>query len=127
MLRPKVTVLAPLSIRRAAVAAGLPLARLGAAAAALAFLALLALALVNRAASPGGAAGVNWSGGPVAVTPRPAPPLSLRRFDGAGWRLADRGRPALVNFWASWCAPCRDEAAALETAHRRYGDRIDVV
>lgn len=34
------------------------------------------------------------------------------------------GRPVLVNLWASWCAPCREEMPLLQAAHERYGDRI---
>jgi cytochrome c biogenesis protein CcmG, thiol:disulfide interchange protein DsbE len=34
------------------------------------------------------------------------------------------GKPVVLNFWASWCAPCKDEAPLLQAAHERYGDRI---
>ena len=34
------------------------------------------------------------------------------------------GRPVLVNLWASWCAPCREEMPLLQSAYERYGDRI---
>lgn len=45
----------------------------------------------------------------------PAPPLAITTFDGKRVALADlRGRGAVINFWASWCAPCRVEAGLLE-------------
>ena len=52
----------------------------------------------------------------------PAPVFSLKRLDGGGTvALASlRGKPVVLNFWASWCEPCKSEAAALETAYRRY-------
>jgi cytochrome c biogenesis protein CcmG/thiol:disulfide interchange protein DsbE len=52
----------------------------------------------------------------------PAPNFTLRRIDGAGkLDLASlRGKPVVLNFWASWCVPCKGEAKLLEQAWRQY-------
>jgi cytochrome c biogenesis protein CcmG/thiol:disulfide interchange protein DsbE len=54
----------------------------------------------------------------------PAPDFTLSLFDGGELSLADRrGSAVVVNFWASWCPPCRNEAPALERVWREYEDR----
>ena len=54
---------------------------------------------------------------------RTAPDFALSLFDGAEMSLTEmRGRVVVVNFWGSWCVPCRREAAALERVWRDYRD-----
>src|SRR3990170_4969038 len=61
--------------------------------------------------------------GPVGVGSR-MPPFTLTTFDGATIASTDlQGKVVLVNFWASWCKPCEQEAAALEQAYQLFKDR----
>jgi cytochrome c biogenesis protein CcmG/thiol:disulfide interchange protein DsbE len=58
-----------------------------------------------------------------------APAFTLDRLDREGQlAVADlRGKAVVVNFWASWCVPCRDEAPVLQQAYERYRGRGLVV
>jgi len=54
----------------------------------------------------------------------PAPPLAGETLDGSTASLADlEGSVAVVNFWATWCGPCRAEQPELEQVHRDYRDQ----
>lgn len=81
-----------------------------------------------RLDTPGGA--VEPSGDLAAEAPdgEPLPDLELTTFDGAPFRFADlEGKPAVVNFWASYCAPCIKEMPAIEAVHQSLGDQVTIV
>ncbi len=85
-------------------------------------------AVVVAACSGGGAASPAAPGGSSAASPAVgpelgslAPGLALADLDGKPVSLADyRGRPVVLNYWASWCGPCRDEFPALKAAQEAH-------
>ncbi len=80
------------------------------------------------------AAGLLKAKNPILAVGSPVPDFSLTLFSGYEYsnslqvKLSEfKGRVVVVNFWASWCQPCRTEAAELETAWRSYADKGQVV
>ena len=66
-------------------------------------------------------------GGGVKVG-QPAPDFTLLDMDGKAVRLSDyKGRPVLINFFATWCTPCREEMPDLEAAWKAYKERGFVI
>lgn len=52
-----------------------------------------------------------------------APDFTLKSLEGSNLRLEEyRGDVVLINFWASWCGPCRQEMPILDKLHQRYED-----
>lgn len=90
------------------------------------FLLLLGLAwiVLNRAEAGAGGSGL----GPVPARGFLAPDLSLVTLGGETVSISNlHGRAVLLNFWASWCPPCRAEMPAIQAVHEEYAERGLVV
>lgn len=59
---------------------------------------------------------------------RPAPDFTLTTVAGETLQLASlRGQPVVLNFWATWCAPCRREMPVLQNASQRFAGEVAFV
>jgi thiol-disulfide isomerase/thioredoxin len=85
--------------------------------------ALLAVALSAAFPAAWAAGGTlkAWSGGPT-------PPLALRDLDGKEHTLADyKGKVVVLNFWATWCDPCREEMPAMQRLQDKLSGKPFVI
>ncbi len=63
--------------------------------------------------------------GETEAAPTPAPDFTFYDLDGNTHKLSDfRGKPVILNFWASWCGPCKMEMPDLDKAYQEYGEQI---
>jgi len=78
---------------------------------------------LTTAQQAGGAPKVRFVKDPV-----PVPELTYKTIDGRTMRSADwKGKVTLVNFWATWCPPCREEIPDLIKLQERYKDSVQII
>ena len=81
----------------------------------------LALALAAGTACAAGGTMKPWSGGAT-------PPLALRDLQGREHTLADyKGKIVVLNFWATWCDPCREEMPAMQRLQDKLAGKLAVL
>ena len=80
--------------------------------------------------SEGPGASLTASAAPVGLPEigRQAPDFTLTDLEGRAVRLSDlRGKAVLINFWATWCPPCREEMPQIEAFYTAYRDQVEVL
>ena len=90
---------------------------------------VVGLLLFRAPTSPGsGVLAASEAAAPAPEVGAPAPDFTLETVDGESLRLSDlRGKVVAVNFWATWCAPCRLEMPDLQERAERFPDRLAVI
>ncbi len=87
--------------------------------------ALITAGAVFFIAGRGDAASQSGPAPSIVSQERPAPDFTLPDLNGAQVSLAQfRGQPVVINFWATWCPPCRDEIPRLIEAYQREKDGV---
>ncbi|HJV46576.1 MAG TPA: TlpA disulfide reductase family protein [Bacillota bacterium] len=54
-----------------------------------------------------------------------APEIELTSLDNQKYKISKINKPIVLNFWASWCGPCKIEAPSLVKMHQKYKDRVE--
>lgn len=74
-------------------------------------------------------AGRSYAEAPIATSePKPLPPLTFETMDGQPASLDDfKGKVVVLNLWATWCVPCREEMPALDRLQAHFADQPFVV
>jgi peroxiredoxin len=81
---------------------------------------------VNRV--PGGGSTAPGALPPAPAIGHPAPDFKLTAVNGEAFSLAElRGMPVVLNFWATWCPPCREELPELQAASERLTGQVAIV
>ena len=101
---------------------------------------VVAFGVMVGCGAPGGPGGAATGGSPAAVfdgrpgtiqlvaDPAVLPELTMQTLDGRTITSEDlRGKVTLVNFWATWCGPCRAEIPDLIRLQERYSDRLQII
>lgn len=84
---------------------------------------LLGWAVAQSGGNPGGF-GINSRFGEVQIDQRGAPPFVVESLDGTPVSLSElRGKVVMLDFWSSWCPPCRREAPALSRVYPEYQEK----